>query len=117
MLLANGTTITPVTKNEKIVRMNDPLVLEESEEVQNLGGPSKDYGEIVIEFDDKNPMGEIIDPQTGEPAQCAFIFRRLSVETVRTAPRSPWWVLSIQNQCQSGTLMPVARVSLFCVMA
>ena len=91
MFLANGTNITiSHGKTEKTVRINDPLVvLEASEEVQHLGGPSHDYGEIVLTFDKANPMGEIIDPQTGEPAECAFVFRRLSVETVRTALKLP----------------------------
>ena len=65
MFLANGTNITiSHGKTEKTVRINDPLVvLEASEEVQHLGGPSRDYGEIVLTFDKANPMGEIIDPK------------------------------------------------------
>ena len=91
MFLAYGTNISiSHGKTEKTVRINDPLVvLEASEEVQHLGGPSRDYGEIVLTFDKANPMGEIIDSQTGEPAECAFVFRRLSVETVRTALKLP----------------------------
>ena len=73
-------------KKEHLIKMNDPLVQNEhSEEVKHLGGPSIDYGEVVLTFDHENPMGEIIDPATNEPAQCRIQFRRLSVETVRTA--------------------------------
>ena len=63
MSISNG-------KTEKQVEVSDPLVtMENSLEFKNLGGESIDYGEFVITFDDKNPLGEIIDRRTGEPMQ------------------------------------------------
>ena len=87
IFLANGCSISiSQGKKEKMVMISDPLVeMEESLEYQNLGGESLDYGEIVIRFDSNNPLGEIIDPVTQRPAECAIRLRRLSIETVRTA--------------------------------
>ena len=91
MYLANGCNITiSHGKMEKKVRLSDPLVqLEDSLEVAALGGPSIDYGEVVITFDSSNPIGEVIDGMTGHPAECRILFKRLSVETVRTALNIP----------------------------
>ena len=91
MFLANGCKITVSHgKTEKQVRICDPLVqLEDSLEVAALGGPSIDYGEIVITFDKDNPLGEIIDSETDSPAECVVLFRRLGIETVRTALNLP----------------------------
>ena len=47
-------------KSEKQVRTEDPLV------EAALGGPSIDYGEEIIVFDKKNPLGPIIDEETEE---------------------------------------------------
>ena len=87
MFLANGCNITiSHGKSEKQVKISDPLVqLEDSLEVAALGGPSIDYGEVIITFDKSNPLGEIIDSETGEPAECAVVFKRLGIETVKTA--------------------------------
>jgi hypothetical protein len=87
IFLANGCSIRiSQGKKEKEVMISDPLVeLEDSLEYQNLGGESLDYGEIVIKFDSENPLGEIIDPVTEKPAECAIRFRRLGIETVRNA--------------------------------
>ena len=87
LFLANGCNITiSHGKTEKRILISDPLVqIENSLEVAALGGPSIDYGETIITFDRNNPLGEIIDNETGEPAECAIIFKRLSVETVKKA--------------------------------
>jgi hypothetical protein len=89
--LANGCNITiSHGKSEKQVKISDPLVqLEDSLEVAALGGPSINYGEVIITFDKSNPLGEIIDSETGEPAECAVVFKRLGIETVRTALELP----------------------------
>ena len=91
MFLANGCNITiSHGKSEKQVKISDPLVqLEDSLEVAALGGPSIDYGEVIITFDKSNPLGEIIDSETGEPAECAVVFKRLGIETVKTALNLP----------------------------
>jgi len=91
MFLANGCNITiSHGKAEKQVRISDPLVtLEDSLEVGALGGLSIDYGEVIITFDKSNPLGEIIDSETAHPAECVVIFKRLGVETVRTALNIP----------------------------
>ena len=93
MSISNG-------KTEKQVEVSDPLVtMENSLEFKNLGGESIDYGEFVITFDDKNPLGEIIDRRTGEPAECFISLRRLSIETVRNALEFPLTgTLSPDNQ-------------------
>ena len=89
--LANGCSITiSHGKTEKQVRISDPLVkLEDSLEVAALGGPSIDYGEEIIVFDKKNPLGPIIDEETEDFAECVITFQRLSTETVRTALNLP----------------------------
>jgi len=91
IFLANDCSISiSQGKKEKMVMISDPLVeMKGSLEYQNLGGESLDYGEVVIKFDSKNPLGEIIDPVTEKPAECAIRFRRLGIETVRSALELP----------------------------
>ena len=91
IFLANDFSISiSQAGKETKVKISDPLVeMKESLEYQSLGGESLDYGEVVITFDSNNPLGEIIDPLTEEPAKCVIRFRRLGIETVRNALNLP----------------------------
>jgi hypothetical protein len=79
-------TISHGKHGEKRVSVSDPFaIIPESLEHQTLGGESLDYGQVEIIFDKNNPLGEIIDRRTDEPAVCILEFRRFSVEKVRSA--------------------------------
>lgn len=76
--IAAGVTIRLGTQNKsgssaKVVRMSDPLCLNPEAFETKLLGVAKAYDVPSLVFDANNPLGEIIDPATGQPAVITFL--------------------------------------------
>ena len=76
--IADGVTIRIGVVNRKsnsnqAVRLSDPLCLNPEAFETKLLGVAKAYDVPSLVFDANNPLGEIIDPATGQPAVMSFL--------------------------------------------